>query len=280
MVDPITESSPSEHLKSVYMLTYNKIVNEVFKDIDVDDELLSPGVSKQSLKKACKVLASDSQILINNRSQLFHLVLRQARDYHPSIIGNKFTETEDFYNRSEKVKIHLYFEEDNSDVEENYFPVEGTIGFRVMDETTSSITNQKLITIANKIKTEFGLGDGYIWKKGKSVFSYTDHKKGYQLQLFVKNEADGKELTSKILDIQGHTPDWKLAHYKSNQAELESYPYNPGNQSVLGKVIKKPRRRPIASVRFKTAFASLPGVPRAVYLYDKTFTELKVLVSD
>ena len=85
--------------------------------------------------------------------------------------------------RKYKPQIFLYFKEDLDDVEEGYAPVEGKISFRLMNEDSESITRTKLTTIANKIKTEFGQGNGFTWKKGKEYYSYTDKEKGYQLQI-------------------------------------------------------------------------------------------------
>ena len=49
-----------------------------------------------------------------------------------------------------------------------------------------------------------------------------------------------------------------------------TYPTIPPNQTILGKVHKEPRKRPIADVRFQYASIKLWGLPEPVILVDKT----------
>jgi hypothetical protein len=99
------------------------------------------------------------------------------------------------------------------------------------------------------------------------------------LQLLCRDEATAKELINKILDLQSHTPDWKFL--KSNLAddENESFPYNPGNHTILGKSRKKPRQRPMVDVRFQYATAFIWGVNKPIALYDRSFRLVDTLVS-
>jgi len=51
----------------------------------------------------------------------------------------------------------------------------------------------------------------------------------------------------------------------------------PGNQTILGKVVKKKRWRPTANVRFTHAIALIHGLSKGVVLVDRTGRFLDVL---
>jgi hypothetical protein len=81
-----------------------------------------------------------------------------------------------------------------------------------------------------------------------------------------------------VLSIQTDTPDWKHLGLNENGDEGESYPYTPGNQTILGKTYRKPRRRPMVDVRFQSAHADLWGLTRPITLYDRTGVSIDALV--
>ncbi|MGK7958422.1 MAG: hypothetical protein AB4063_24660, partial [Crocosphaera sp.] len=145
---------------------------------------------------------------------------------------------------------------------------------------SESITKAKLTTIANKIKTEFGVSNGYTWKKGKEYYSYTDKEKGYQLQILGFNEPEARQLINKVLDIQGHSFQGKRFRKAVNDDPTEAYPTIPPTQSILGESVKEPRIRPVATVRFQYAIANIWGKPDLIPLYDRTFKYLNALVTD
>jgi len=71
------------------------------------------------------------------------------------------------------------------------------------------------------------------------------------LQLLCRNETTAKELINKVLDLQNDTPDWKFLKSNIADNENDSFPYNPGTQTILGKSRQKPHRRPMVDVRFQ-----------------------------
>lgn len=165
-----------------------------------------------------------------------------------------------------------------SDVQDGYDPVEGEISYRLMDETSSTITEAKLTIIANKIKTEFGTNNGYIWKKGKGLYSYTEKDKGYQFQVLARTKSDAKEIVGKVLQTRSDTPDWKKFNSINNEEELEAYPYTAGTHLVMGKTQKLPRRRPNINVRFQWAEAHFWGTNKCIILYDASGSHFDALV--
>lgn len=163
--------------------------------------------------------------------------------------------------------IKLFFLESYQDVDPEYTPVSGEITFRLMTQTSETLTEAELTAYANKIKAVFGTPP-LKWKKGKDMAAYTDKEKGYQLQLLVRSKADAKVLIENILDIQSHTPDWKFLNYKENDEPTEAFPTIPDKTTILGKQRKLPRNRPIAEVVFQYATCHVHGLPNSICLYD------------
>jgi hypothetical protein len=90
------------------------------------------------------------------------------------------------------------------------------------------------------------------------------------LQLLVRDKTEGKRIVDKVLDIQGHSPDWKKFNHAENEIPSEAFPIVPGNQTILGKSRKKPRKRPIADVRFQYAVIKIDGLPHPITLVDRS----------
>lgn len=139
-----------------------------------------------------------------------------------------------------------------------------------MHETDSSLSEAKIKTYAKKIASSFAKPKSLVWKKGKELSSYTDWEKGYQLQLLVRSKSEGKSLVNNILDIQNHSPDWSKFNHQENDQPSKAYPTLPERQTILGKARKKPRRRPIADVRFQYAILKLWGLPNPIPLVDRS----------
>lgn len=55
--------------------------------------------------------------------------------------------------RKFKRQVTLYFKEDENDVEDGYRPTWGEISFKLMSDSSTTITKTELITLSNKIKT-------------------------------------------------------------------------------------------------------------------------------
>lgn len=251
------------HLRKVIRNIQNDLVRREFTDIDNLDEAID--TPRASLRTACKIRGDDSALMVYLRLWLFYVILRKAKDLHPPIYA---VPEKNAVIRKHRPQIKLYFLEDYQDVEAGESPVEGEISFRLMSETTDSLTNSKIQSWANKIATDFASGSRFIWRKGKNGFNYTDWEAGYQLQLFVRDRTEGRRVVSAVLGLNNATPDWTKATYNENEDPTNAYPYNPGYQTILGEQQRRYRRRPVVDVRFHSAFLFLSGVPNPVVLVD------------
>ena len=254
----------------------NKIVREEFNDVaelDIDD-INKP---RSVLRNACLIDSDEKSIqTVILKMMFFYIVLRKARDLQQPYYGIPIGTDE--AQRKYKPQIELFFQQDWEDVEDIEIRVEGRISFRLMDETAATITKTELTNLAREIKAKFAIANGYKWKKGKDMCSYTDKDKGYQLQLLVFSKSEAKDLIKDVLSIQDHTPDWSKMHYKENEAPAEAYPLVRGNKTILGKVYKEPRLRPTETVRFQYAVAKIHGIGKPIPLVDRSGTFFDPLV--
>lgn len=180
--------------------------------------------------------------------------------------------------RKGQPQIVLYFQEDITDVDSEFRPVEGRISFRVMDKSDlpesplPRITEADLRQYAKVIKQEFfgtTQATKYVWKKGKESINYVFWEEGYQLQLFCRNTSSGLDLIEKILKIQGHRLDRSRVTRSINLEEATAYPTLPPKINILGKEIREPRRRPIADVRFQFAKIFLYSLASPIVLVNR-----------
>jgi len=267
-------SSPAEHLQSTLRRFYNNEVRDWFSDVDFDN--LDIRVSRQSMALACRHQDADSFSMTLARQMLFTDV--RSRSVR-AVNGAGETRYRTGVRRRNKPRIVLEFLEDYRDIAPGYDAVTGSIGFRLMDHTSSTINETIAKTYATRIKTAFGPGSGFVWRKGKVMCSYSDWDRGYQLQLLCRNEAEGRRVIEQVLDIQNHSPEWSYLNVSENAAASQAYPTVPPQERIFGKTRKAPRRRPIADVRFQSAELRVSGLGEGIVLFDRSKVLGTALVS-
>ena len=204
-------------------------------------------------------------------------------------VGTIYAYTNDLESvrRVGKPKVTLYFLEDSNynkkaprnNVDQGRRRQEGVIRFRLMDETTQTFTKGNGTNLGNRIKEVFGSGTGFVWNKGKTMYSYTDWERGYQFQLLCKAETEAKRIITAVHSLQFHTPNWKYFNTVKNDEEFIKYPEFPGNHLVMGEQLPLPKIRPIVDVRFQYAYVRLDGVIEPITLYDRRGKRAKSLVN-
>lgn len=254
--------SSTEHLQDVIRRIWNLEVREWFSDLQNDPDI---STGRNSLRTACLHLESDSAPNTLMRMMLFDELRRQ-----PQIALPAETHLSDRVIRRSRPQILLYFLEDLNDVERGFEPVAGQITFRLMDETTASMTQAKAIAFGNRIKSLFAANNGFVWRRGKEMCSYSDWNKGYQLQLLCRNKTEGRRLVEQVLDIQQHSPEWEFFNHTENEAPSEAFPTLPPSETILGRRQRLPRRRPVADVRFQYATLRFAGIPQETCLFDRS----------
>ncbi|MEO0348842.1 MAG: hypothetical protein AAF282_02190 [Cyanobacteria bacterium P01_A01_bin.15] len=259
-----------EHLQDTLRRTFKREVREWFREVDLDD--LDINTPRTSLATACEHQDEDSLIMTVARVLLFETVRGRAVNVLAGGLSNGVGETRRRHSvlRRDHPQIVLYFLEDLSDVEPGYEPVQGRISFRLMDHTASTMTPAIAQTYAQRIKSNFATGGGFIWKKGREMGSYADWPKGYQFQLLVKTEAEARRIIEASLNVQNDTPNWEFFNYSTNAEPATAFPTIPETNRVYGETKRGPRRRPVADVRFQYAHMIVPGRSSPVALVDRT----------
>jgi len=262
-----------EHLQNTIRLTHNQMVRREFDDIELDDDITTP---RGSLKVASLIDDKDNGFVMLSRLLLYHIIIKGFGI--PQIYSVPFTDINDSVRYHPK--IFLNFCQNYREVDADDSAVEGQISFRLMGETEATLTQANVNTYAQKIKTLFGNSGGFQWRKGKSMFTYSEPLKGYFFQLLVRDSAEGRRIVEQVLDIQSHTPDWQYANYKENLEPTQAYPASPPNKTIIGKSRKQYRKRPLVTVRFRNAQLHVQGLPNPIVLYDKSGIYRNPVLSD
>lgn len=272
------EFNDVEHLQSVIRRYINKQVREDFRDLGGDDWEPDVTTTRAAMRYALTHKDNDPLQITLGRMFLYYFTYGKAKDLQTPVYGIPTT----FYQQEALTytpQVTLHFVEDIDDVEPGYARVYGEINFRLIGETHETITNSKLSTIANRVKTNFGANNGFVWRKGKVRCNYCERNKGYYLQILSRTQTEGKRVIEQVLDLQNHSPDWKYLNISENNQPSETYPTIPRTQTILGKARRLPRKRPIADVRFTKAECHIYGLPSPVILYDRTQLNSKAFVS-
>ncbi len=261
------EFNEVELLQSTIRRYVNRQIREDFQDLGGDDWEPEVGTTRGAMRHALTHKDNDSLPMTSLRMFLYYFTYGKAQALQTPVYGIPVTSYQEV--RKFQPQIFLHFLEDSSDIEDGYSAVTGDISCRVMNQTSETLSNAELMSYANRIKAAFTPNNGFVWKKGKAMVSYIDRAKGYQLQLLCRNELEGKRVIEQVLDVQQHSPDWKNMNVSENSEASSAYPTIPRNITILGKVRKEPRRRPIADVRFTYAAIHLQGLNNAVILVDR-----------
>lgn len=153
----------------------------------------------------------------------------------------------------------------------------GRTSFRIMNKTSETITEADIQTLAMKIKTKFGT-PAYKWNKAEKRYSYTDWDKGYQLSLLVPSEAEARRIVEQVLDLQSHSPDWKLLQ-RCSEPVIPRSTTRGERRVILGQTVEQPVRGKAGVVEFQKALLYLDGLKgKPIVLVDLTGKHKKVIV--
>lgn len=268
-------SSAWKHLQDVLIKVQNRVVADEFNDIGDDNWQENINTSRASLRTACTLKKNDSSILTLLRLWLYYICLRKAQDLQAPLFGLPV----DVFQEEVKYRpqIKLYFCQDRNAVPDGFLPVQSEITFRLVNETSSSISEAEARSLGLEIKNLFSTaGTGYQWTKGKYKVTYFDPEHGYDFRINASSKTEGEQLIKKFLQVKNHTfIEDKLSVVTPTRDSVN----NPvGHTIIMGKQYRAHRWRPTANVRFRWASLHLHGQRRPVILCDITGTFLDALV--
>jgi hypothetical protein len=258
-----------EHLQDTLRLWHNKAVAKYFNKTPADS-LETP---KSALRVACTMRDNDTANMTLMRMWLFEVTAGRLQSVQTPIYGIPVTELQREVTFRPQIKL-FFKERSDEDMTNRNYPATGEITFRLMNETSSTISRANAETLAKAIKREF-TNPIFVWEKGWYKYTYRDVERGYDLRLLVKSKAEGTRITRKVLDIQGHPfSDDNLQFIDHDR----SYSLTPGTHTVYGRTIKKPVQRPRVDVRFRYAQLLINGRVNAINLVAASDVGLKSVI--
>lgn len=262
--------SDIEHLQLTIRRYLNKQIREDFRDLYGDSDTWEPeiGTTRGAMLRSLLHEDSDPIHVTTARMMLYYFTYQKAQSLQATVVGmNKPTWELEHYEVAYKPQVSLFFKQDIDAVPDNYYPIEAEISFRLTNESTTTLSQANVQTLATQIKNELGTGQGYTFNKGKYLCKYKDKENGYDLQLYTLNETEGEQVARKIVGIRNHIFDeqkFKITIPKKNSDNITE------NILILGKPTKKQRYRPTAKVRFMYAHLLIHNRPEPICLVDRT----------
>lgn len=243
--------SEFEHLQDLVRKEHNKAVRAYFKN-QADNDISTP---KAGLKHACLIKDEDSAAMTQLRLWLFEVTIGRMQAIQTPVYGVPVQELQSV--AKFKPQIKLYFKEPySSELHQDGTPQSsGEITFRLMNETSETITRTKAEQLARAIKQELAIPI-FTWEKGWFKATYLEPEKGYDLRILVKSQAEGERVIRKILGIQNHSFNSDYFQFIEHK---RTYPINPGTHRVYGRTVKKFRTRPRVDVKFRYAQLLIHG---------------------
>ncbi|MBD2411887.1 hypothetical protein FACHB389_15705 [Nostoc calcicola FACHB-389] len=262
---------PFEHLQKIYIPQHNALVKRYFSDLGND---WKPNIasSRSALRVACTMTDNDNQLMMNLRHHLLFDLLGYGRKNLAIFYGSRENQEQPVEGHP---KIVFYFSQDSESLpSEQDYKADAEYSVRLMQlENTSSNLRTKLVEIANEIKVQFlSAGKGIILTKGNLCVSYKDVKNGFPngSKILTNTEADAIDIYQRICNVVDVTfNEQKIT--VGNPKKLSTTGQVTETQIIMGKTRKKRAYRRVVNVRFRYAYALIPGEPQPVFLIDTTY---------
>lgn len=260
-----------EHLQDLIRREHNKFVQIYFKN-EPDDDISTP---KSSLKHACLIKDEDTASMTQMRQWLFEVTCGHAQALQRPVYGIPWFEVQS--ERTFKPQVKLYFLEPyNFEIHnsESIPQLEGEITFRLMHESSETISRTDAERLARQIKSVFATPP-FVWHKGHFKCTYFDTARGYELKLLVPSKTEGERIIKAVLEIQEHPFDRDFLQFIDND---RIYSTNPGTHRVYGRTVKKFVKRRAAPVKFSFAQLLVWGKQNLVNLVATSGSRLRSVI--
>lgn len=259
------------NLRDLIKLEHNKAVKLYYKN-QLDDDVSTP---KSRLKHSCVIKDNDTVDMLLLRMWLFEVTCGHTQSIQRPVYGIPVQDTQSEWKFKPQVKLHFLEPWDKETHETQKLPqLEGEITFRLVNESSDSITRAKAEVLAKKIKQEFAT-PVFNWEKGWYKCTYLDLERGYDFRLLVKSKVEGERVVKQVLNIQNHTFNKDCLQFVEHD---RSYPVNPGTHKVYGRTVKKPVKRRRSDVKFRYAQLLIWGIPNPVNLVATSNTRLRSVI--
>ncbi|WP_017652295.1 hypothetical protein [Fortiea contorta] len=265
-------TDPFEHLQQTYKTEFNRRVDRYFKDVNGNGDLSSP---RSSLKLACRITDNDNDAMMNMRHNLFFNVIGYSRKNLAVVYGSKFDNAPPVAGHPQ---LFFVFSQDDSASPPEESPIQHEKSVRLMKFSCASgnakpaITKANMTEIANEIKSSFlSGGKGITYTCGNKSASYTDPDNGFPKgnYILVNSKSDGSEIYQKICNVID-VPFYSDRVLLNDPDKPSTTTATAGKVTILGKQVQNRRYRPVAVLRFRSAYISLGNLVPPVFLLDTT----------
>lgn len=257
--------------RSFLSQTYNQEVNAWFEDIPTPEP--DNTTSREQAKKACLVEPNDSQNMALIKLLTFRYSVQKVH-LRPDVYGIESIPFQE--NVSFRPQVTLFFTQDASAAVPDRRRMEGQISFRLVNETSATITKAKAQDLAEAIRDNMTVPSNFIWKKGKIKLIYQDPQYGLNLNIMALNKAEGLIVIQKMIAIVGAT--YNSDFLKTSEPEKASST-NPSETVLVYEKQRKQRRwRPTGNVRFRYALLTVHGMQNRIALVDTTLRYHSALI--
>ena len=240
----------------------NKTVRAYFSDISgVDEDSLSVNSSRQATKKLLLHKDTDTLPLTLGRLLFWWLETKGLMDEY--IYGIPSTDFDIKHTYYPQVKLHFQESRYESSTN-NRKPVRSEVSFRWRSEDFST---QNITALATKVHADFARPI-FSFDRGKQCWTYWDDKKGYRFTVYVQSETEAKKIIEQTIRIQDDVePDWsKNLRYHESRENFEVRE----TVRAMGETNRKPKKRPIGTVKYQYAELFIHGLKKPIILSDAT----------
>jgi len=236
---------------------FNAEVYRHFRDLDS-----ASSTNRIALRDSLLIQAKESRTSAMFKVQYFREFVQKTHLKPEVFIDMKDRPYEDFTFRPE-VDMLFYKSVYLGNGKYDKFKVE--LSYKLVNETSESITPAKNRIRAERIKRLFAEPTRFIWHKGRLRFTYFDIPNGYNLRILATTETEAKRIIEQVLDIENKSPNWDRfgTHTPERQAET-----TPRTKRIYGENREVPRWRPTENVPFVRATMKIHGIPTPVPLVD------------
>jgi hypothetical protein len=263
--------NPFEHLQQTYKTEFNRRVDRYFKDVTGTGDLSG---ARSSLKLACRIVDGDNDAMMSMRHNLFFNVLGYSRKNLAVVYGDKFDTAPPVAGHPQ---LFFHFSQDASATPDDEPLIEHEKSCRLMKFACSSgqnlpaITNNDMIEIANEIKSLFlDNKRGITYTSGNKSASYTDPENGFPKgnYLLVNSKSDAVNIYQKMCQVIDVTFLGASRVTVNDPDRSSTTSATAGKTTILGKPRNNRRYRPVAILRFRSAYISLGNLIPPIFLID------------
>lgn len=231
--------------------SYNSEVTAYFSDFGTDTEA-------NALKNLCLVQSNDSALIAQQRIRFFREEIQKTH-LKPTIIGQPKSDFD------ADVKYHplvsVEFRQALTSVPKGKYPKDARITWRLMNETSESMTFDKINNAATLVYQKF-FQDRFSYNKGKVIGWYISSSDGLNLRLYCLDADEAERVAKYVVQAVGKT--WNDDFFKTSNPKRNNL-VPPEQITILGKQKDAPSWRPNITVSAYKANINIWGTGNEVY---------------